>query len=79
MSLSGVSIGKNIFQVSKKQALNNIKENSYINNVEIKDINISRKIVGESVSEISCPGNISPEGYFYNPYTKIKIKEFQIY
>ena len=44
-------------------------------NVEIKDINISRKIVGESVSEISCPGNISPEGYFYNPYTKVKIKE----
>ena len=34
-SLSGINIGKNIFQVSKKHVINNIKENPYINNVEI--------------------------------------------
>ena len=30
---------------------------------------------GETVYEKICPGNINPEGYYYNPYTKIKIKE----
>ncbi len=38
VSLSGINIGKNIFQISKKEVANNIKENSYINNVEIKRI-----------------------------------------
>ena len=36
--MSGINIGKNIFQISKKEVANNIKENSYINNVEIKRI-----------------------------------------
>lgn len=40
-------------------------------------INKSKRIneIDETVLEASCPGNINPEGYFYNPYTKIKIKE----
>lgn len=35
-SLSGVIKGKNIFQVSKKQVINGIKENQYINNVKVR-------------------------------------------
>ena len=35
-SLSGVIKGKNIFQVSKKQIINGVKENQYINSVKVK-------------------------------------------
>lgn len=38
-------------------------------------LNKSVKIDDDNIIEKKNPGNINPEGYFYNPYTKIMIRE----
>ena len=47
ISLSGVVTGKNIFQISKKQVIEGVKENPYINSVSIK-----RKLPGTLLIEV---------------------------
>lgn len=77
VSLSGVSIGKNIFQVSKKQVLNNIKENSYINNVEIKrnlpgtlELEVEERKIAYQVKVINSYVYIDYQGYILEVSSK---------
>ena len=39
------------------------------------EINKSNRVEGEQIQSLVSPGNICLEGYFYNPYTRIKIRE----
>ena len=63
-SLSGLHIGENLFRNSKKQIINNIKEDTYI-----KDVNIKRKMPGTmeiSVTERTVEYQINViNGYIY--------------
>ena len=45
----------------------------YSRNFRIEETNYSRVI--RNGQDIKIPGNIRPEGYFYNPHTPIKVKE----
>ena len=63
-SLSGLHIGENLFRNSKKQIINNIKEDTYI-----KDVNIKRKMpetIEISVTERTVEYQINViNGYIY--------------
>ena len=70
ISLSGVNIGKNIFQVSKKQVINSIKENQYINNVEVKrklpgtlELKVEERKIAYQVKIINSYVYIDYQGY----------------
>ena len=70
ISLSGVNIGKNIFQVSKKQVINSIKENQYINNVDVKrklpgtlEINVEERKIAYQVKVINSYVYLDYQGY----------------
>ena len=69
-SLSGVSKGKNIFKISKKQLINGIKENPYINSVSIKrklprtlQINVEERKVAYQIKIINSYVYIDYQGY----------------
>lgn len=69
-SLSGVIKGKNIFQVSKKQIINGVKENPYINNVNVKrnlpgtlEIDVEERIIAYQVKVINSYVYIDYKGY----------------
>jgi len=57
ISFSGLEKGVNIFSISKKEIINKIKENPYVNNVEIKRIlpNKIKLIVDERKVEYALP------------------------
>ena len=69
-SLSGIIKGKNIFRISKKQIINGIKENPYINNVLIKrklpgtiQINVEERKVAYQIKVINSYVYIDYQGY----------------
>ena len=77
ISLSGVFEGKNIFQISKKNVINNIKENTYINNAKIKrklpgtlQINVEERKVAYQVKVINSYVYIDYQGYILEVASK---------
>ena len=76
-SLSGVSIGKNIFQVSKKQVINYIMENPYMNSVAIKrrlpgtlEIDIEERVITYQIKVINSYVYIDYQGYILEVSSK---------
>ena len=70
ISLSRIEKGKNLFQVSKKQVINEIKENPYINKVSIKralpgtiQINIEERKIAYQIKVINSYIYIDYQGY----------------
>ena len=77
MSLSGELEGKNIFQISKKKLINNIKENSYIDSVKIKrnlpgtlQINIEERKTDYQIKVINSYVYINYQGYILEVSSK---------
>lgn len=76
-SLSGVNIGQNIFQISKKQVINNIKENPYINNVVVKrnlpgtlELEVKEREIAYQVKVINSYVYIDYQGYILEVSSK---------
>ena len=77
ISLSGELEGRNIFQISKKKVISNIKENSYVDNVTIKrhlpgtlQINIEERKVAYQVKVINSYIYIDYQGYILEVSSK---------
>ena len=76
-SLSGIEKGKNIFQISKKNIVNDIKENSYINSVQVKrrlpgtiELDIEERKVAYQVKVINSYVYIDYKGYILEVSSK---------
>lgn len=77
ISLSGELEGKNIFQISKKKIINNIKDNPYIDSVTIKrnlpgnlQINVEERKVAYQVKVINSYVYINYQGYILEVSSK---------
>ena len=77
ISLSGELEGKNIFQISKKKVINNIKENPYIDSVTIKrnlpgtlQINIDERKTAYQIKVINSYVYINYQGYILEVSSK---------
>lgn len=77
ISLSGIKKEKNIFQISKDKAINGIKENPYINSVNIKrqlpgtiEINIKERKVAYQIKVINSYILIDYQGYILEVSSK---------
>lgn len=77
ISLSGVIEGKNIFQISKKNVINNIKENTYIDKAIIKrklpgtlQINVEERKIAYQVKVINSYVYIDYQGYILEVVSK---------
>ena len=75
--LSGIEKGKNIFQISKKNIVNDIKENSYINSVQVKrrlpgtiELDIEERKVAYQVKVINSYVYIDYKGYILEVSSK---------
>ena len=69
-SLSGIHIGENLFRNSKKEIINNIKEESYIKNVTVKrklpgtiEISVSERTVEYQINILNGYVYIDSQGY----------------
>jgi len=76
-SLSGIEKGKNIFQISKKNIVNDIKENSYINSVQVKrrlpgtiELDIEERKVAYQVKVLNSYVYIDYKGYILEVSSK---------
>ena len=76
-SLSGIDKGKNIFQISKKNIVNDIKENSYINSVQVKrrlpgtiELDIEERKVAYQVKVLNSYVYIDYKGYILEVSSK---------
>ena len=77
ISLSGELEGKNIFQISKKKVINNIKDNPYIDSVTIKrnlpgtlQINIEERKTAYQIKVINSYVYINYQGYILEVSSK---------
>ena len=77
ISLSGVVTGKNIFQISKKQVIEGVKENPYINNVTIKRklprtlvIDVKEREVAYQIKVINSYVYVDYQGYILEVSSK---------
>ena len=77
VSLSGISKGKNIFQISRDKAINGIQENPYINNVSIKrqlpgtiEINVQERKIAYQIKVINSYILIDYQGYILEVSSK---------
>ena len=77
ISLSGVVAGKNIFQISKKQVIEGVKENPYINNVTIKRklprtlvIEVKEREVAYQIKVINSYVYVDYQGYILEVSSK---------
>lgn len=78
ISLSGVSEGKNIFQISKKNIIKNIKENAYISDVLVKkilpgtlQISVEERKIAYQIKVINSYVYIDYQGYILEVSSKI--------
>jgi len=70
ISLSGIKIGENIYKTNKKGVINNIKQNSYIENVEVKrkfpaifEINVKERQATYMLEYVNSYVYINNQGY----------------
>ena len=76
-SLSGIEKGKNIFQISKKNIINDVKENPYINSVQVKrrlpgtiELDIEERKLAYQVKVINSYVYIDYKGYILEVSSK---------
>lgn len=77
ISLSGIQEGKNIFQISKKNTINKIKENTYINDASVKrilpgtiQITVEERAVAYQIKVINSYVYIDYQGYILEVASK---------
>lgn len=77
ISLSGVPEGKNIFQISKRNIIRNIKDNAYINEVYVKrklpdtlEITVQERQIAYQIKVINSYAYIDYQGYILEKSSK---------